>query len=340
MRIAALSAGLVTIAFATVTAAPAQAQPAPRRAVRGTVRDSASGQPLAGALVELRNPSDRRTVRTDEAGLFTIRGLSPGRYQLSVLRIGFVELRRDLDLAAADTTLALDMRPIAQRLAGFRVRGDTTAIYGMVASLPDLLPIRGALVQVIGDNASRTTDSTGGFFIPVSHPGDYMVRISRDGYVDRMFPVTVPKDLAVEASRMLDPGPGTPHVMDGLFADADKRLRFRGVGSAIVPGSEIRKAGGRLSDALPFTRAMSIKGLRLGPGVCLFVNGVHKPLTPIDVYDPAEIESIEVYGPRDEKSGDLAPQCISARPNIGALAARPAVSGGNVVAIMVIWLRR
>jgi hypothetical protein len=296
-RIRALFAPFwAAVALVAITAGTSQLQAQAARTVRGVIRDSSTNQPLAGALVDLRSATYRATDRTDEEGNFRIRGVAPGSYQVSVLRIGYAEAKRDLEVGARDLEITVGMRPIAQRLDAFRVRGDISAIYGMVGTLPDLLPISGARVQVIGAQKEVTTDSTGGFFIPVGEPGTYMVRMTREGYAERFFPIEVPRGRAVDGSRMLDPGTAPAKGMDVLYVDLDSRLRMRATGaSAIIPGAEIRRAGTQLIDAMRASQSFSARGLRFATTACLFVNGLPRPGASIDMFRPEEVESVEVY---------------------------------------------
>lgn len=266
------------------------------RTVKGITRDSASSAPLAGALVEVRSQGTRATARTDEEGNFRISSLPPGRYQLSAIRIGFSEIKREFDLGARDTTVVLSMMPISQQLDAFRVRGDVSAIYGMVGTLPDLLPLNGVKIQVIGANKTIVTDATGGFFIPVNDPGQYMVRMTREGFQERMFPIEVPRGRAVDGSRLLDPGAATPKGFDVLYKDMDSRLRQRAPASAaLVPGAEIRRRGGNLIDALMSSPSFGEKGLRFGPEACVLINGTPRPAVTLESIRPEDVEAVEVY---------------------------------------------
>jgi hypothetical protein len=297
-RMRSLALAVVSLALASSAAAQAS------RVARGVVRDSAAGTPLGGALVELRSSSERRVDRTDEEGGFRIAGLPAGRYQLSVLRIGFREARGELEIGARDTVMVVAMAPVPQRLDAFRVRGDISAIYGMVGSLPDLLPVAGVRVQVIGANKDQVTDSTGGFFIPVDPPGIYMVRMTRDGYAERMLTIDVPRGRAVDASRLLDPGQAPAKGLDVLYKDLDQRIRQRAAASsALVPGSEIRRAGNTVIAALQASPSFNARGFRFADSVCVFVNGIPRAGVTPDAFMPEEIESVEVYGVAAGNSG-------------------------------------
>ena len=99
------------VSFALTTAA---LRPAPGQRVLGTVRDSASGQPVPGAVVWL----------TDTAGAFLARSVSgaDGRYsvlrlagsaRMRVLRIGFRPALIALGAGASDTTVDVRLAAIA-----------------------------------------------------------------------------------------------------------------------------------------------------------------------------------------------------------------------------------
>lgn len=69
-----------------------QAQGRERAAVSGFVTDSSDGQPLTGAHVILRNVADSTISygrATDEDGLYLIKNIQPGRYEMSVSFVGY-----------------------------------------------------------------------------------------------------------------------------------------------------------------------------------------------------------------------------------------------------------
>lgn len=339
--LAALAAGLGSV--------PATAAGQGARVVHGVTRDSASGLPLAGALVDLRGATLRRTDRSDEEGNFRIGGVPAGRYSVSVLRIGYAELKTDVEVVDGDVVLSLAMRPIPQSLNAFRVRGDISAIYGIVGTLPDLKPLAGARIQVLGANTEYTTDSTGGFFLPTGTAGTFLVRITREGYAERFFPIDVPRNRAVEASRLLDPGTAPPKGLDVVFKDLDQRLRMRSTSvSAIVPGAEVRKGGGQLIDALRASPSFNAHGLRISDTVCVFVNGVPRPNVTLEAFDLDEIESVEAYGTTFGGTGDRSRSLeLMWPPNApcGVSQGRTFTRSPNsikvgIVKYVVIWLRK
>jgi hypothetical protein len=103
-----IAGGVVLAAFAAVS--PARAQ-----RVSGTLVDSATREPLAGAVVTLSDSAGGVLARSivDATGAFSVSRL-PATRALRVVRIGYEP--RELRLSARDTVVALAMQPIAARL--------------------------------------------------------------------------------------------------------------------------------------------------------------------------------------------------------------------------------
>lgn len=69
----------------------------PRHQVVAQVQDAA-GQPVAGAVVELRAPGSVATESTNAAGQARLRFLKPGRYDVRISREGYADLSTTADL--------------------------------------------------------------------------------------------------------------------------------------------------------------------------------------------------------------------------------------------------
>ena len=92
----------------------------------GTVVDSATAQPLAGAEVSVGQPG--RIVyngATDAFGRYAVHNLAPGTYTVSVHVIGFAPATRSVTLAATaeSLTAAFRMVPVAASLEAVQVSG-------------------------------------------------------------------------------------------------------------------------------------------------------------------------------------------------------------------------
>jgi hypothetical protein len=84
-----------------------------RLVVRGTVRDSATGQPLRASVVADFNRS-RYGTEADEAGRFTLR-LAPGERRLAFRHVGYAPTYRTVRLRS-DTTFDVAMTSLASQL--------------------------------------------------------------------------------------------------------------------------------------------------------------------------------------------------------------------------------
>lgn len=112
----AFLAVLSCIPFAAMSAQGARAV-----TVSGVVRDSATGAPLAAAVVRLVEL--HRETRTHEDGAFAINVVPPGRYQLVVQRIGYRSVNRALEVGSAAVTVDIALREAPMQLAASVVTG-------------------------------------------------------------------------------------------------------------------------------------------------------------------------------------------------------------------------
>ena len=291
--------------FAAILLASAGRFLGAQQTLSGTIRDSATGRPLPGAVVELRVRDTRRGLtQTDDVGGFQLR-VGPNEYTLLVRRLGYAQFARTVEVGNDDLSLDIGMVRVAHALDAIKVTAGT-GIFGMIGTSERLDPIAGARVQVIGANRSRLTDSTGAFFVPLDKPGVYVVRVTRQGYGERRFPITVADGIASDASRLLDTSLTFTRGLDALWDDFDQRLRWRSINSVLLPGGELRAAGGSLTDAIETSRAFSLRGLRIGNSTCLFMNGTPRPGMTLDVIPMDRIEILELYGEGDPGARYLA----------------------------------
>jgi TonB-linked SusC/RagA family outer membrane protein len=111
MSTRAILRSLAAAAFLLVTA-QAEAQ---QGVIGGRVTDSLSGQPIAQAQISVIGTTAGALSNTD--GSYTIRGVSPGRVQLRVVRIGYAEQRRPVTVSAGQTaTLDFQLRAVVLTL--------------------------------------------------------------------------------------------------------------------------------------------------------------------------------------------------------------------------------
>lgn len=305
--------------------------------LRGTVRDSATRQPVSGAIVEFAGPARRHVVRSDEVGEFQVDGVALADYRMVVRRIGYAPLTREVSVMSGMKPLELVLSPVPQSLREVRVRGEGSGIFGQIGRAEDLAPIPGAVVQVAGTRDSVVADSAGVYYVPVKTPGRYMVRVRAPGFAEEMFLVDVKRNQVSDGSRLLDAGEAR-HIPAVLWQDFDQRMswRTRG-GAALLAGSDVRRAGTSITAALKASGQMVASGLRLGSTVCVFVNGQPSPSYPVDAIRPEEITAIEAYSGR----GGAVPLLAASWPRgmrCSETGERSA-GGGGQINYLVIWTR-
>jgi hypothetical protein len=189
-------ARIVALAIASGCAAraPAPAAPVsdlagspvagPTGAIRGAVRDVATGEPIAFAAIEAVSPDGRRAVDTSGAGGEFRLTLPPGRYRLIA---SFGDLRAELpdvvvmNRRATRIHIDLDSRPpldgpraggaVAAQATG-EISGQVTEGVGASAT-----PFAGAVIAAMGpgvvDAPMAITDRRGRYRLRGLRPGRY-----------------------------------------------------------------------------------------------------------------------------------------------------------------------
>jgi hypothetical protein len=308
-------------------------------AVSGVVRDAVSSAPLVGAIVTLGPTTDERTTRTDASGAFSFSKVPAGTYALLVRRLGYEPSRTSVGVPATQP-IAVDLKRVMS-LDTVRVRAANQGIYGAVGTAHELRPLN-ASIQLFGASGAKlNTDSTGHFFAPVKTPGPYLVRATTDGYVSQTVSVTVQSNEGVEVALLLDSAIGpVAHGLEMAYADFASRLMQRGVESALVPRTDLTRYGtnGTLINSIVSAPTFAQRALRFGPTACVFVDGRPLPGMSPNAYAPSEVEMVEAYGARGDRSRSLAQRWP--RNSMCGQTGQPAVSGGfDTVVWVVIWLK-
>lgn len=91
----------------------------------GQVLDQETEKPVPKAFLTARSTSRSFNATTDESGFFSIAGMSPGHYEVTVERVGYQTLRLPGVLITADATtnLSLALSPEAFTVSGVTVTG-------------------------------------------------------------------------------------------------------------------------------------------------------------------------------------------------------------------------
>lgn len=199
-------------------------QPSPILA--GTVF-GAGGEPLEGAQVVVvgRNVE----VSTDEQGRFRITGLTTNRYNLLIRMVGYRPMQVTAALGGAGlTNLDVFMIQFPQALDPIVVIGERRGVHGRVLG-PDLQPVAGAEVRVLGGGAIQRTDSTGTFTFPDKHGSTYALRVTADGYISQSIHLRIPTGQSREVTiHLLGVYPGYEPVFreEEHYRDLGERLAW------------------------------------------------------------------------------------------------------------------
>ena len=144
MRRHLLSRSSVVGLIAAAILAPAMAAAQGSASIAGTVTDSASGAPLTSVQVLVVGTT--RGGFTDEAGRFTIRGLSGGPLTLRAQRIGYRPVTRSLSLAEGEAATAnFALTEAARILTEMVVTGYSTDTRATVSNA--VTKVEGSVIQ-------------------------------------------------------------------------------------------------------------------------------------------------------------------------------------------------
>ncbi len=200
--------------------------------ITGTVHDSLSGSPLAGALVQLvryPDPGSSRALaaETDSAGEFRITGADSGRYAIGFLHplldaLGIEAPLRQLSLGRGET-IAVDLAiPSSKRILPVICHGpvsqdSTGALVGRVRDAETEAPVAGASVVLVWSDLVVTQSGIRQERreIPARVGGDGWYRFCR-----------VPSDIDLVARAELPPVPGRAPAASGFV---ELRVPARGI---------------------------------------------------------------------------------------------------------------
>lgn len=145
----------------------------PPLAFHGTVVDSLSSAPVAGARVVLRGTSLSDT--TDDAGRFRIAGVIPGEYwmEVSTPTMDSLDLRQQAEIVFADESVP----------TLFRLR-KRALFHGVVFADSTQHPIPGATVALPEIAMSTRTDEQGRFRMFDVPPGFHTVSVRQPGFTE------------------------------------------------------------------------------------------------------------------------------------------------------------
>ncbi|MGA4719889.1 carboxypeptidase regulatory-like domain-containing protein [Fictibacillus nanhaiensis] len=197
--------------------------------VNGTVVGTGFG-PLQNAVVRLTDTSgvEVATATTDALGQYSISGVIPGHYTVSVTATNFQSASRGIDLApneteTADFTLAINPAGIS---------GTVTDTNGGTIS--------GAIVEVLNETgiviASTTTNGAGLYSLNNLAGGTYRVRFSAASFGTQLLGTTLTAGQTTTLNAALPPNTG---ILTGIVRDAGTNAPLSGASIRVINSSGI-----------------------------------------------------------------------------------------------------
>lgn len=147
--------------------------------ISGTVRDSASGSPLAGATISITGQA--MTGTTDASGLYLVNGVVPGAITLKASRAGYFDATGQANVLAGQT---VNFSPSLVPNTGSNPGGTADCrIVGTVTKAAHGTPVAAATVTVSGANTgTATTDASGAYVLSGLVSGDTRISVSHSGF--------------------------------------------------------------------------------------------------------------------------------------------------------------
>jgi hypothetical protein len=264
-----------------------------KRAMVGIVMDS-SHRVLEGVDVLIRDP--RRNVKTDAQGRFIFTDLMPGDNELTVRKLGYEIAVQTITVTDSGGVARFCLVPESRALPAMITAAKRTGLGGVIGDSTYAV-VSGAEVVVVGAGAHATTDSTGGFFIPLPK-GVYAVQVSKKGFGTQLLSVSIPADSGREVAVWLSSPPRNKNRMAANYFDMRHRLAMRtAFSSSLLSAEDLAKT----SADFPQTVQQAAR-LPIDADCEAIIDGGPWTL-PFGLIDKSDLALVEVYkkapsGPR------------------------------------------
>lgn len=207
----------------------------PTGTVRGTVRNAANNQPIAGAAILVGIPFGAvyYSAFTDANGNYVLNDIPAGRLTIYAGADGFI--------AAQATTTVVANQTTTQDFALTPDTGATTGIItGVVRNAANNQPVSGVVITVAGTNLSTTSGGDGSYTLSNVPAGAQTINASRSGFRTATVQVTVAAGQTVTQDIALTPGVGT---VTGVVRNAATGQPLSGA-TVTVAGTNISATSG------------------------------------------------------------------------------------------------
>ena len=195
--------------------------------VSGVVKDAVFLTALNGATVQvLQGSTVVGSSVTNASGNYSITGIPPGSYTLSVSLVNYTTNTTPIVIASNQITTAnLNLQP----------QNGTAS--GLVIDAVSLAPIQSAAVGFYQGStliASTTTNNSGNYSLSTLVPGSYTLKVSSTNYQTATQAITVQSNTTTTTNLSLQPLPGT---VSGAVKNAQTTAPLSGVTVTLSQGS-------------------------------------------------------------------------------------------------------
>lgn len=238
--------------------------------VRGTVRNAANNQPIAGASILVGIPFGPvyYSAITDGAGNYALNDVKAGSITIYALADGF-------RLSQATVTIVAN-QTITQDFALTPDTATTTgAITGVVKNSANNQPVSGATITIAGTNLSTTSGGDGSYTISNVPPGAQTLNATKSGFRTATVQVTVVAGQTVTQDISLTSGAGT---VTGTIRNA--------ANANPIAGATISVAGTNISTTSDAGGAYTLSNVPAGAQTLnASANGFSSAQVPVNVTD-------------------------------------------------------
>ena len=252
--------------------------------VSGQVTDAGTGNPIAGASVNL---GGGLTATTNATGDYSISGVADSSYTATVTATGYVSGTGSVTVNGANVP-SLDFALNA-------VVPNTYNVEGIISDATTLLPIAGATVTIQGTALTATTTATGTYIITNVPSGNYIVEATATGYAPNTTTVTVSTANVTQVDILLAPLGGAVFSVSGQVTDAATNAPIVGATVTIAGQTGVTNSNGdytvnNVPDAATFNAVASALTYTSGSISVTMAGGnvtnadIQLGLTPVSIY--------------------------------------------------------
>jgi hypothetical protein len=195
--------------------------------LQGTVTDATTGEPLAGANIEITGVTD--AIVTNAQGAYLVNNLTAGHVMIQARHEGYLTASNSVTVTAGTSfVVSLALSP------------DRAILEGLITDANTEAPLVGANIIINGTVATQT-DAEGRYHLPNLPSSEYSIVVEHDGYDSVNHLISLPTQTTLIFSPPLYPTGTTPTVSDnaavtGIVVDKQTGLPLEAV--TITNGTE------------------------------------------------------------------------------------------------------